>query len=338
MNHKYIIAVILAALLCSGCAHVDKNPGTEPSEPAASITAPLETQAAVPNAPAESEATTPNKQETMPNSNEQEAIVTPPAENDTEQEETLSAGNTQESIPVEPLQPTGTESQQPVVTIPQDNISATDPTAPAVEETEQTQPVTTPPTEHIHVYRATIIAPTCVKEGYTNFVCGCGAQYDGSYTDALGHDYSDWVTIVDATTSDTGLETRECYRCGAEESREIPMLERKDEPVPASTLQELEAYGRSYAVCTYGYAVDISMGFDNSAYYPGMWGWFTASDYSKMQSLVRDAVDITTDNLIARSGPIWGYREDNGAEWHTRINVTIVEDGDGMYTCWVFYG
>lgn len=117
-----------------------------------------------------------------------------------------------------------------------------------------------------------------------------------------------------------------------------PETEPEKQPVPEAMLRDLEAFGRSYAVSTYGYEVDTSMGFSNSGYYPGLWGWFTADDYGLLQSLVMDAVDVTTENLIARSGPIWGYREDNGKEWHTRINIIMVDDGDGMYTCWVFYG
>lgn len=111
------------------------------------------------------------------------------------------------------------------------------------------------------------------------------------------------------------------------------------EPVPEWMLRELEAWGRSYAVSAYGYEVDYSLGFHTvCGYYPGMSGNFNAEGYEALKALVKTNVDTTTRDLMGQSGPVWGYREDNGELWRTRINVTIEEDGSGSYTVWVFYG
>lgn len=43
-----------------------------------------------------------------------------------------------------------------------------------------------------HVYTKTVVAPTCVEQGYTEYVCvHCGNTYKDTYTDALGHNFSE---------------------------------------------------------------------------------------------------------------------------------------------------
>lgn len=111
------------------------------------------------------------------------------------------------------------------------------------------------------------------------------------------------------------------------------------EPLTAQMLRELEQAGLQYAVSKYGYEVDYSLGFGAvCGYYPGMSGYFNADGYDNLLSLVKTNVDVTTDYLMGQSGPIWGYREDNGQVWRTLINIAIVDDGGGSYTVWVFYG
>lgn len=111
------------------------------------------------------------------------------------------------------------------------------------------------------------------------------------------------------------------------------------EPLTAQMLRELEQAGLQYAVSRYGYEVDYSLGFGAvCGYYPGMSGYFNADGYDNLLSLVKTNVDVTTDYLMGQSGPIWEYREDNGAVWRTLINIAIVDDGGGSYTVWVFYG
>jgi hypothetical protein len=59
-----------------------------------------------------------------------------------------------------------------------------------------------------HSYNAVVTAPTCEAEGYTTYTCHCGDEYVADYTDALGHDLSDWV--FDETTQ---MEIKTCSRC-----------------------------------------------------------------------------------------------------------------------------
>ena len=61
----------------------------------------------------------------------------------------------------------------------------------------------TDPDYHAHNYTTVVTAPTCTAKGYTTYTCTCGDSYVGSYTDALGHSYTNGV----------------CDRCGAAEPK-----------------------------------------------------------------------------------------------------------------------
>lgn len=56
---------------------------------------------------------------------------------------------------------------------------------------EYWSPVGTFTTEgHTHRYTSTVTNPTCSAQGYTTHTCSCGSSYVDSYTNALGHNYS----------------------------------------------------------------------------------------------------------------------------------------------------
>ena len=61
----------------------------------------------------------------------------------------------------------------------------------------------TDPDYHAHNYTGVVTAPTCTEKGYTTYTCACGDSYVGSYTNALGHSYTNGV----------------CDRCGAAEPK-----------------------------------------------------------------------------------------------------------------------
>jgi hypothetical protein len=42
---------------------------------------------------------------------------------------------------------------------------------------------------HSHTYTTTVVAPTCIDDGYSLNTCSCGASYKDNITPALGHDY-----------------------------------------------------------------------------------------------------------------------------------------------------
>ncbi|MBR6553207.1 MAG: hypothetical protein IKT91_01245 [Clostridia bacterium] len=71
---------------------------------------------------------------------------------------------------------------------------------------------------HGHDYEAVVTAPTCTEDGYTTYTCTvCGDSYVDDIVAALGHEWSDWIVIVQPTDTQCGVKIRRCYSCGCEE-------------------------------------------------------------------------------------------------------------------------
>lgn len=43
---------------------------------------------------------------------------------------------------------------------------------------------------HEHDYSPTVVPPTCVEQGYTEYICGCGYKYKDQFVPANGHNYT----------------------------------------------------------------------------------------------------------------------------------------------------
>lgn len=77
-----------------------------------------------------------------------------------------------------------------------------------------------------HKYDATVVKPTCTVQGYTGYLCSrCGDRYMADMVAAKGHDWGEWITVRDATESADGLKKRTCKVCNATEEAAIPKLE-----------------------------------------------------------------------------------------------------------------
>ena len=77
-------------------------------------------------------------------------------------------------------------------------------------------------------------AATCTKDGKTaEEKCSvCGEILTAQETiPALGHKWGKWKTTKAATTTAEGKETRTCSRCGAKETRSVPKLPKKANPI-----------------------------------------------------------------------------------------------------------
>lgn len=82
-----------------------------------------------------------------------------------------------------------------------------------------------------HSYTPTNVAPNCVEDGYTLYVCGlCGDSYkDYQYGEpALGHVYGAWEVISEASCEKEGFSTRSCTRCGAADTKTVSALVHAD--------------------------------------------------------------------------------------------------------------
>ena len=90
--------------------------------------------------------------------------------------------------------------------------------------------------EHDHIPQVSVpgIAATCTKDGKTaEEICSvCGERLSAQETiPALGHKWGKWTTTKAATTTAEGKETRTCSRCGAKETKSVPKLPKKANPI-----------------------------------------------------------------------------------------------------------
>ena len=65
---------------------------------------------------------------------------------------------------------------------------------------------------HTHSYGATVVAPTCIAQGYTLYTCACGDSYKEAYVNAKGHSYTD--KVVAPTCTAQGYTAHTCSVCG----------------------------------------------------------------------------------------------------------------------------
>ncbi len=81
-----------------------------------------------------------------------------------------------------------------------------------------------------HHYDAVVNDPTCTEGGCTVYTCSrCGDSYEDDYTNALGHDWSEWMRTIEPTESEPGEEIRVCANCGETETRPVGLF--PDDPI-----------------------------------------------------------------------------------------------------------
>lgn len=101
---------------------------------------------------------------------------------------------------------------------------------------------------HSHTYMKRVTVPTCIMQGYTTYTCSCGDTYKSDYVPATGHNYGDWVTTREPTTTSTGLSSRTCKVCGKSETKTLPKLE---STTPSTHTHSWGAWVEVAAGCTY---------------------------------------------------------------------------------------
>ena len=80
---------------------------------------------------------------------------------------------------------------------------------------------------HNHEYTETITKkPTCTESGFKTLVCSCGESYTENLS-ALGHNYDNWINIIEATCTTDGLKKRICHICKHEEAENISAVGHK---------------------------------------------------------------------------------------------------------------
>lgn len=107
--------------------------------------------------------------------------------------------------------------------------------------TEKTVPIAINPNNHVGAEELRDVkAATCTEKGYTGdlYCLGCGnVKTSGSATDALGHDWGEWETIVEPQWNAAGSEKRTCKRDSTHtETRDIPATGDLDLPTATATV------------------------------------------------------------------------------------------------------
>lgn len=63
-----------------------------------------------------------------------------------------------------------------------------------------------------HNYKAEVVSPTCLEQGYTTHICSrCGTGYNDTFVPPLGHDYEE-IEIA-PTCTEEGYRGKKCRRC-----------------------------------------------------------------------------------------------------------------------------
>lgn len=75
---------------------------------------------------------------------------------------------------------------------------------------------------HSHTYGSVATAPTCTNQGYTTYICSCGAYYLGNYISAKGHTIVK-VAAKAPTCTSTGYDAYEyCSACSYTTYKSLP--------------------------------------------------------------------------------------------------------------------
>lgn len=254
----------------------------------------------------------------------------PTAPPETTAPEETKATEPKETKPVE-TQPKETEPPEtkPVETTPPETQPpATNPpaTEPIVTEPPATEPPATEP-PHEHSYSATgTVAATCNSQGYTTYMCSCGASYSDNYTPILGHSWGDWTTTVEATSEAEGQQTRTCTNCGAAETQAMAKL-----PAEVIDTAALAAYGVSYAQSRYGCIPCPGL---RDGYYPAY-----CCKITSMEDGYSEVAECVTDTILALYYANAIPKEDYDAgNCKARMDVEVTHDHEDIYYVWVYYG
>lgn len=216
---------------------IETEPTTEPTEPNEEITSPTQPSIPVTEPNDKNDDKKDDKKDdhstivptVKPSAPETEPEISiPPETSGTSQPpettETPSGGNTGPGLWLEPIDPERPQGDNNSTTVP----------------TEQFRPTEVP---HQHSYTETKrVKASCTEQGSVTYTCSCGALYSKSI-DALGHDWSDWMVVKEATYTEKGEEGYVCKRCGEKDT--IPIAKLKYD-LPEDTAEAIAMLTKIY--------------------------------------------------------------------------------------------
>ena len=144
------------------------------------------------------------------------------------------------------LQATLPSTEQPPVTTTTDATTL---------PTESTPPVTTEATEpgHQHEFTKLIrrVETTCIRDGYSIYLCECGQSANLDHEKAFGHSYE--PSQADPTCTVDGYIGEKCANCGdIQKDTTIPATGHSYEPSQAEATCTVDGYiGKTCTTCGY---------------------------------------------------------------------------------------
>ncbi len=101
-----------------------------------------------------------------------------------------------------------------------------------------------------HDFKIDPLTATCEKSGLVSRHCSKCGFYDEVESPALGHNFSEWSVLQEASCRYSGEKRRSCERCHIDETEEIAKLSHTVEAWAINTKPTAEAVGRASGRCT----------------------------------------------------------------------------------------
>ena len=117
-------------------------------------------------------------------------------------------------------------------------------TAISPKETKETHTIEEPQKDkktqvieqvHTHEYHVKqVVSATCTESGYSIYSCNCGQEYCDNYVEPMNHNWSEWITVKEPTTSECGEQTSTCLQCNTAQTKQLEKLQVNHEPTTPS--------------------------------------------------------------------------------------------------------
>lgn len=99
-----------------------------------------------------------------------------------------------------------------------------------------------PKLDHQYSDEGAVVAPGCVKQGCTIYVCAvCGQEHRTDYVEGTGHQYGEWYNISEVAEDGTVKQRHDCNVCGFSMTRQTTYIEEPSEPVATSSETDPQA-------------------------------------------------------------------------------------------------
>ena len=132
-----------------------------------------------------------------------------------------------------------------------------------------------------HIYETKIIKPTCETKGYTESTCiYCGEINRTHYTEALGHDYGEYVLQSKPSELEFGKKVKSCSRCSDTVTSYLePTIEMKKFYYSGDAFK-IDSDRVATGLLTYSYKGEKKDYYINLAYLDGSQSKYIKHDYS----------------------------------------------------------